>query len=71
MIAIVGAVVVLAAVLLGFTMAGGHVGALIHPSELVVIGGSALGCADNHVPQTRARGCSQGDRAGAKRLTLR
>jgi chemotaxis protein MotA len=24
-------------------MAGGHVGALIHPSELVVIGGSALG----------------------------
>jgi chemotaxis protein MotA len=43
MIAIVGAVVVLAAVLLGFTMAGGHVGALIHPSELVVIGGSALG----------------------------
>jgi chemotaxis protein MotA len=43
MIAILGAIVVLAAVLTGFTMAGGKVGALIHPSELVVIGGSALG----------------------------
>jgi chemotaxis protein MotA len=27
----------------GFTWAGGHVGALIHPSEIVTIGGSALG----------------------------
>lgn len=43
MIVIVGCVVVLGAVLAGFTWAGGHVGALIHPSELLVIGGSALG----------------------------
>lgn len=43
MIAIVGAIVVLAAVLIGFTMAGGKIGALIHPSELVTIGGAALG----------------------------
>ncbi|GBD35032.1 Chemotaxis protein LafT [bacterium HR36] len=43
MIAILGAIVVLAAVLIGFTMAGGKIGALIHPSELVVIGGAALG----------------------------
>lgn len=43
MIVIVGCVVVLGAVLAGFTWAGGHVGALIHPSELLVIGGAALG----------------------------
>jgi chemotaxis protein MotA len=43
MIVIVGCIVVIGAVLGGFTMAGGHVGALIHPSELVTIGGAALG----------------------------
>jgi chemotaxis protein MotA len=31
------------AVLAGFTMAGGHVGALIHPSEIVTICGAAIG----------------------------
>jgi chemotaxis protein MotA len=30
-------------VLVGFSMAGGHVGALIHPSEFVTIGGASLG----------------------------
>lgn len=43
MIVIVGAIVVLGAVLAGFTWAGGHIGALIHPSEIVTIGGAALG----------------------------
>lgn len=43
MIVIVGCIVVVGAVLGGFTMAGGHVGALIHPSEIVTIGGAALG----------------------------
>jgi len=43
MTVIVGCVVVLAAVLTGFSMAGGHVGALIHASEFVTIGGAALG----------------------------
>jgi chemotaxis protein MotA len=43
MIVIIGLVVVMGAVLTGFTMAGGNVGALIHPSELVTIGGAALG----------------------------
>jgi chemotaxis protein MotA len=43
MIVIVGIIVVTGAVLGGFTMAGGHMGALIHPSELVTIGGAALG----------------------------
>ncbi|MCX7701571.1 MAG: flagellar motor stator protein MotA [Gemmataceae bacterium] len=40
---IVGCIVVLVAVLVGFTMAGGHVGALIHPSEFITIGGAAFG----------------------------
>lgn len=43
MIVIVGMIVVMGCVLGGFTMAGGHVGALIHPSEMVTIGGAALG----------------------------
>lgn len=43
MILIVGFIVVLGSVLGGFSMAGGHVGALIHPSEFVTIGGAALG----------------------------
>lgn len=43
MLVIVGAIVVLGAVLAGFTWAGGHIGALIHPSEVVTIGGAALG----------------------------
>jgi chemotaxis protein MotA len=43
MIVIVGCIVVIACVLGGFTMAGGHIEALIHPSEVVTIGGAALG----------------------------
>lgn len=43
MLVIVGIIVVIGSVLGGFSMAGGHVGALIHPSELVTIGGAALG----------------------------
>jgi chemotaxis protein MotA len=43
MIVIVGCIVVIAAVLAGFTWAGGHVGALIHPSEILTIGGASLG----------------------------
>jgi chemotaxis protein MotA len=43
MVVIIGFVVVLGGVLGGFTMAGGHVGALIHPSEFVTIGGAAFG----------------------------
>jgi chemotaxis protein MotA len=38
-----GAIFVLVAVLVGFSMAGGHVGALIHPSEFVTIGGASFG----------------------------
>ncbi|MGE3313899.1 MAG: flagellar motor stator protein MotA [Planctomycetaceae bacterium] len=43
MTVIIGAVVVIGAVLAGFTWAGGHIHALIHPSEMVTIGGAAMG----------------------------
>lgn len=43
MIIIVGAIIVLASVLGGFVWSGGNIGNLIHPSEFLVIGGSALG----------------------------
>ena len=43
MLVIVGMLIVLGSVLGGFTMAGGHIGALVHPSEIVTIGGAALG----------------------------
>ena len=45
MLVIVGFIVVVASVLGGFAMAGGHMGALVHPSEIVTIGGAALGAA--------------------------
>ena len=43
MIVIVGFIVVVASVLGGFAMAGGHMHSLVHPSEIVTIGGAALG----------------------------
>jgi chemotaxis protein MotA len=43
MFVIIGWVVVLGAVLGGFLMVGGHVAALIQPSELIIIGGAAAG----------------------------
>ena len=43
MIVIVGCIIVLGAVVTGFTLAGGHLGALVQISEFVTIGGSALG----------------------------
>ena len=43
MLAIVGFIVVIGSVLGGSIWAGGHVGALIHPSELLTIGGAAMG----------------------------
>lgn len=43
MIIIIGCLIVMGSVLGGFVMAGGHVGALIHISEWIVICGAALG----------------------------
>jgi chemotaxis protein MotA len=43
MLAIVGVLVVILSVLGGFSLAGGHLAALFHISEFIVIGGTALG----------------------------
>lgn len=43
MVVIVGALIVLISVIVGFTMAGGKLGALIHVSEFITIGGAAAG----------------------------
>jgi chemotaxis protein MotA len=43
MITVVGIIVVVGCVLTGFSMAGGHAHSLLHPSEIVTIGGAALG----------------------------
>lgn len=43
MIVIVGCIVVIGSVLAGFTISGGHIGALIHPAEILTIGGAAGG----------------------------
>jgi len=43
MVIIIGLIIVLGAILGGFSMAGGHVGSLLHMSEFVIIGGAGLG----------------------------
>jgi chemotaxis protein MotA len=45
MLVIVGVIVVMACVLGGFMLSGGHVGALIHPAEILTIAGASLGAA--------------------------
>ena len=47
MFVIIGCIVVIGAVLGGFTWAGGHVEALIHPSEIVTIGGAFFLASDS------------------------
>jgi chemotaxis protein MotA len=43
MIIAIGFIVVVASVLGGFIMGGGHIAALMHPNEIIIIGGGALG----------------------------
>jgi chemotaxis protein MotA len=43
MFVIIGYVIILACVLGGFLLAGGHIGVLIQPVEILIIGGAALG----------------------------
>lgn len=43
MFIIIGAVVVLASIIIGFTMVGGQIGALIQINEYIVIVGAAVG----------------------------
>lgn len=43
MLVIVGLVIVFGSIISGFMMSGGTIGLLIHPSELLIIGGAAFG----------------------------
>ena len=43
MLVIIGYIIILGAVFGGFALAGGHLGSLLQPVELLMIGGSALG----------------------------
>ena len=43
MIIAIGFIIVIASVLGGFKMGGGTIGALLHPNELIIIAGGALG----------------------------
>ena len=43
MIIVIGSIIVLASVLCGFSMGGGSVSALMHVSEVIIIGGAAAG----------------------------
>lgn len=43
MVVIIGFIIVIGCVLGGFTLSGGQVGALIHPAEILTIGGASLG----------------------------
>jgi chemotaxis protein MotA len=45
MVVIVGCIVVTACVLGGFMLSGGHIGALIHPAEILTIAGASVGAA--------------------------
>ena len=51
MLVIIGAIIVFAAVIGGFIMAGGHLHALLQPSEFVVICGCALGAMITMAPK--------------------
>ncbi|MFO1093618.1 MAG: motility-associated protein [Planctomycetaceae bacterium] len=62
MAVIIGSIIVIGSVLAGFSMAGGHVHALIHPSEFVTIGGAtfgACGILPKRVLVDLAKGCIQ------------
>jgi chemotaxis protein MotA len=43
MVVLIGIGIVMGAVLAGFVLSGGHIGALMHPAELLTIGGAAMG----------------------------
>ncbi len=43
MIIVIGAIIVLGSVIGGFVIGGGHAGVLLHPNELLIVGGAAVG----------------------------
>jgi chemotaxis protein MotA len=60
MFLIIGSVVVLVCVLLGFVLEGGHVLALWHPTEILIIVGSAVGAFITSNPMKVVKACGAG-----------
>lgn len=59
MLVIVGSVIVAVSVIGGFVIAGGTLGSLVQPSELLVIGGAALGGLVTSTPRTVLKGIAE------------
>ena len=60
MFAIIGLLIVLGAVVGGYLMEGGHLGVLIQPAELIIIGGAAAGTVFIANPMYVLKGISKG-----------
>ena len=45
MVIIIGFIIIMGGTIVGFMMAGGTIGLLIHPAEIVTIFGMLFGCA--------------------------
>lgn len=57
MVKILGILVVIGSVLGGFMLSGGALAALMHPFEVLIIGGAALGAFLQANPAARRRSC--------------
>ena len=60
MVIIIGFIIILGGTIVGFMMAGGTIGLLIHPAEIVTIFGMLFGCAIIMAPISVLKGISNG-----------
>ena len=60
MVIIIGFIIILGGTIVGFKMAGGTIGLLIHPAEIVTIFGMLFGCAIIMAPISVLKGISNG-----------
>ena len=60
MVIIIGFIIILGGTIVGFMMAGGTIGLLIHPAEIVTIFGMLFGCAIIMAPISVLKGISSG-----------
>ena len=60
MVIIIGFIIIMGGTIVGFMMAGGTIGLLIHPAEIVTIFGMLFGCAIIMAPISVLKGISNG-----------
>lgn len=70
MIVLVGILIVLGGVIGGYTMHGGHMGILLQPTELIIIGGAALGALLISNPLSVVKGVGRGIAKSFKATTM-